>query len=332
MVEAVLTLAREPSRSAKIAGFCLIYAAIALILFPATFAAVLGAYPILRYYALIPPFLFAGFLIAAIRHQPRAPIGFMRDKLADRGLGAVLTIATFIIGATAFTTLKHEYSLLTPFFADPLLADADAALHFGDPWRHLRAITPAALDGLLFSLYSQLWFLELLATVLYAAFAANRDDRERYFATFAATAIVLSSVVRLAGSSAGPVFYDRIHGGGRFADLTATLLASPAGPKMLEVTNYLFESYTTHRSVLGTGIAAMPSLHVAFAFLNALFIASRSRIAGYVAWAYAGVILYGSVYFGWHYALDGYVSILFVALVWWWMSRLQNRRALGLAR
>lgn len=307
--------------------FCLAYAAVALALYPATFGAVLSAYPIVRYYALIPPFLFAGFLIAAIRHQPRSPIGFMRDKLIDRGIGGSLIIAVFIIGATGFTTLKHEYSLLTPFFADPVLADIDAALHFGDPWRHLRAITPAALDGLLFSLYSQLWFLELIATLLYAAFVANRSDRERYFATFAVTAIILSSVVRLAGSSAGPVFYDRIHGGDRFADLTAALLASPAGPKMLEVTNYLFESYTTHRSVLGTGIAAMPSLHVAFAFLNALFIASRHRIAGYVAWAYAGVILYGSIYFGWHYALDGYLSILFVAVTWRWFSRPRDRLA-----
>ncbi|TIN21837.1 MAG: hypothetical protein E5Y31_19780 [Mesorhizobium sp.] len=32
---------------------------------------------------------------------------------------------------------------------------------------------------------------------------------------------------------------------------------------------------------------------------------------------YVALILFGSVYSGWHYAIDGYVSIALVILIWW---------------
>jgi hypothetical protein len=32
--------------------------------------------------------------------------------------------------------------------------------------------------------------------------------------------------------------------------------------------------------------------------------------------AYAAVILFGSIYLGWHYAVDGYVSIAVTYLIW----------------
>lgn len=315
-VEQILSRVAVPTASQKTAAFCLLYSAFALILFPHTFTDVLSAYPILRFYFVIPVLLLVGLLAAAFTHSPRRPLTFMREKLRDRGLGALAIVLVLVISATAFTTLKHEYSFIVPFHSDSLLADIDATLHFGDPWRHARAIFPQSLDLVLFSLYSQLWFVEIVGVLLYASFVADRSDRERFFVTFALSAILLSSLVRIAGSSAGPVFYDRIVGGERFADLIAALKASPAGPKTLTLTDYLYASFTSQRTVLGTGISAMPSLHVALAFLCALFISSRSRIAGWLAWSYAAIIMFGSVYFGWHYALDGYVSIISVLVIW----------------
>ena len=60
----------------------------------------------------------------------------------------------------------------------------------------------------------------------------------------------------------------------------------------------------------------MPSMHVALAVLNAIFASSLNRWAGILAWARAAAIMFGSVYFGWHYALDGYVSIAAVIIIW----------------
>ena len=319
-------LPQSMSKSAAVAVACGMYTALAALLFPKTFIDVLSAYPILRYYIVIPPVIILGLLGAAILHRPRSPVTFIRDKLIDRGIGALCIIGVLLLSATAFTTLKHEYALHVPFFADPFLADLDRALHFGDPWRYARAVVPALLDRTFYALYSQFWFVYVVGIVLYAAFMQNRQDRERYFTSFAASAILLSSVVRLLGSSSGPVFYDRIVGGTRFADLTAALQSSNAGPDMLLLTNYLHDSYVGQSAVLGTGISAMPSFHVALTFLNALFIASRSAFAAKFAWAYAAIVMFGSVYFGWHYALDGYVSICLVLLIWWMTGRYVRRQ------
>jgi len=316
MTAAAIDSCRSLSLSRKLLWFCLGYSLLALCLFPQTFLALAGQYPILRFFFMIPVLISVGLLVAGIVHAPRAPVSWIRQKLADRGIGAAIIILVLIVSATAFTTYKHEYSKLVPFFADPVLAEIDRTLHFGDPWTWLRAIVHPGLDYTFFLLYSALWFIEVLTGILVAAFLADRHARARYFASFTVSVILLSSVIRVAGSSSGPILYDRVTGGSRFAELIAELEASPAGPQVLELTNYLYTSYATDTMVLGTGISAMPSLHVAIAFLNALFFASINRVAGVIAWAYAAFIMFGSVYFGWHYAIDGYVSIAVVLLFW----------------
>jgi hypothetical protein len=37
----------------------------------------------------------------------------------------------------------------------------------------------------------------------------------------------------------------------------------------------------------------------------------------------------GSAFLGWHYAIDGYVSIAVVSMIWWTVGRILNRRAAG---
>jgi PAP2 superfamily len=323
-MERVLRLGQPTTLSQKTALLCLIYSCVAYALFPRTFIEVVGTYPVARYFFLIPPMVLIGLLIAAFIHSPRLPVTFMKDKLKDRGLGGLMIVAVLILMASAFTTLKHEYSNVFPFHADVFLANLDNAIHFGDPWRHTRLLLPASLEPVLFSLYSQMWFVQVVAVIVYAAFIADRADRERYFLTVVTSVVFLSSAVRILGSSAGPVLYDRILGTERFADLISALKATAGGQNTLELTNYLFESYSSQNLVLGTGISAMPSLHVAFAFFNMLFLRSRSLWAGRLATAYLPVIVFGSVYFGWHYALDGYVSMICVYIIWRSVSRITH--------
>jgi membrane-associated phospholipid phosphatase len=63
-------------------------------------------------------------------------------------------------------------------------------------------------------------------------------------------------------------------------------------------------------------LSAMPSLHVAIAFLTVLYFWGKSRAIASVAFAYFLIILAGSVYLGWHYALDGYIGTIMVWTVW----------------
>ncbi len=320
----VLEIARENGVSRNLFIVCVLYSITAAVCFPATFALVFSQYPIFRFFVFIPVILAGGLLLAGFIHQPRAPFAFMRRKLTERGAGALIIVGALIVSATAFTTLKHEFSRLVPFFADPVLADLDAGLHLGDPTQWLRALLPSALEYPLFFLYSVTWFAEVIAGVVTAAFLADEGLRERYLASFAFATIGLSTAVRLVLSSAGPVFYDRIHGGDRFAELTASLQDSVAGQHVLAITDYLHTAYATDTTVLGTGIAAMPSLHVALAFLNALFFARLGRVASILGWSYFAAILFGSVYFGWHYAVDGYVSIAVVLTIWLAFNRVEQ--------
>ena len=49
--------------------------------------------------------------------------------------------------------------------------------------------------------------------------------------------------------------------------------------------------------------------------MNAFFVMDRSRRLGMVALCYVGLVAASSVYLGWHYAIDGYVSIAVVAIL-----------------
>jgi hypothetical protein len=315
-MDRVIQLQKTMSLSQKTALLCMCYSIVAWLLFPATFAKVAGTYPILRYFFFIPPMVIAGLFVAAFIHSPKLPLSFIWEKLKHRGIGGVLIVAVFIVTATGFTTMKHEYSNVFTFHADPALAALDAAIHFGDAWKLAHWLLPDVLEPVLYTCYSKLWFVQVVGMLVYAAFVADRADRERYFLTVVISVIFLSSVVRIIGSSAGPVLYDRMIEGGRFSDLILQLKSTVSGSKTLGWTDYLYTSYTSQNTVLGTGISAMPSLHVAFAFMNMLFLRSRSVWGGRMATAYFPTILFGSVYFGWHYALDGYVSMFFVYLIW----------------
>ena len=60
----------------------------------------------------------------------------------------------------------------------------------------------------------------------------------------------------------------------------------------------------------------MPSLHVATPVLFALLGWRTHRWLGVAFTIYAAIVLVGSVHLGWHYAVDGYASIIAVPLIW----------------
>jgi len=75
------------------------------------------------------------------------------------------------------------------------------------------------------------------------------------------------------------------------------------------------------------GISAFPSMHNAQATLVALLAWRFGRLAGWVFTAYAVSIAIGSVWLGWHYAVDAYAGIA-LAILGWWLAGYAARRAL----
>ncbi len=316
--------ARGAGLERDLAAATLVYVTVAAAFYPATYGALFRQYALTHFLAL-PGLLLLGLAVTAALAAPRAPISHLAGMLRARAAGAAATIALFCVGLAAFTTLKHQIPFWLPFFADRPLAALDAQLHFGQPWRWTHAVAPEGASRLLYLLYGPVWLLQWLGLMLVAAFLRDDALRRRYLISLVAVLGLLGTVGRVLGASAGPIFFDRMFGGATFADLGPELAASPGGAAMLGVSDYLFEAYESGAARFGSGISAMPSIHVAMAALNAQFLGALDRRLGLVGWAFAGAILFGSVYFGWHYALDGYVSLLAVALVWRWAGAVAAR-------
>jgi hypothetical protein len=85
----------------------------------------------------------------------------------------------------------------------------------------------------------------------------------------------------------------------------------------LHVQDLLLQWYHQGERGLGSGITAMPSMHVAMAQLTWLGMRRVSRAAGWWFFAFFVVIWIGSVHLAYHYAVDGLVSVIATTAIWW---------------
>jgi hypothetical protein len=317
-------------------ALCLTYAVTALYLQPDRYLHLAQSYA-KPFAFLLPALLAAGLGLMALAFARDNPTRFMLDTLRQRWLAAAPVILLFFLGITAFTTLKIAIPDIVPFYADRALAELDLQLHGTDPWAWAHNIVPEPVSFAIFAGYGYAWFVQWFGTVLFVAFWNNPARRLRYLWAFALTTILCGTVLATVLSSTGPIFYDQFYGGDRFAGLQIALAQNGYAASVHAYASYLFAAYESGRPELGTGISAMPSVHVAMATLNAFFLASFGRRWATIGWSFAAFILFGSVYTGWHYAVDGYLSILVVSLVWSLTGRfllpeaIQNITEVGLA-
>jgi len=132
-------------------------------------------------------------------------------------LGALLTG----IGGSLFLPLKFAIPKEVGFWLDLPLAAAERRLFNGDPWRmldHLFGWATVPIDRI----YG-LWLpVQLLVLFLLMLEPASRPKSRALIAyTVAWLALGVAAATLL--SSAGPIFYDRLFGGGQFTALAETL-------------------------------------------------------------------------------------------------------------
>jgi hypothetical protein len=263
----------------------------------------------------------------ALVMRPDAPLS-MLSSMARRGILRFIVVhVAFAFSMAAFTTFKLQIPNFVPFYADAMLAQVDRSLHGGDPGLMLHALIPPQLAGILVFAYTDMWFFAWLGMLTFVALQPNPALRERYLWGLAATFILGGSVIATMLSSVGPIFHHDLLGSGRFAALMQGVYSSGARDTTWRAANHLLAAYQSHTSILGTGISAMPSIHVAVAVLNAWVLTSLNRHLGILGWFYVALIQVTSVYLGWHYAVDGYASIMLVSAIWWVAGRMLNQRA-----
>lgn len=245
------------------------------------------------------------------------------------------TLLRWIVGCSlfwpfldAFGWVKSRIPLINPYPWDPDFARIDAFLHFGrQPWEWTALVFHGerAVRFLDWA-YGPGFAAVMLACLFWAALAErNPARRMQALLTYVGIWIVLGSVLAIVFASVGPCYYGEwVAGPDPFAPLLADLHAYHARKPLIAVASQGFLWAGFQRQTVPLGVSAMPSVHVAIGAWVALWL-WRTRLAP-LGIAFAALVLMGSVRLAWHYAIDGYVSIALVLLMWHLAGRYARAR------
>lgn len=277
--------------------------------------------------------VFLGFYPAALWFEYRAKtltiknVGAKVDAWAaqyfDSGrfaeglpLFLVILLMIFII-----PFMKSMIQYIHPYGIDPLLEHWDSALHGG---RHPQDILAPIVEKIgcvpVLNIAYNLWFPVMLGAYWYAVFLdGDRQRRMRFLWASLLGWVLIGGVMATLASSVGPLFYGNFIAGANpygayIAHLeevnkTHTLLS-------LSVAAILLDMSKDSNIIDANGISAMPSMHLAVATLVTLYAFDCRKIIGVFAALFLLLILTGSIYLGWHYAIDGYAGILGAGLIY----------------
>jgi hypothetical protein len=245
-----------------------------------------------------------------------------RWRLTERLVMAapVLLLAPAFFGA--FTSIKSGISHFGPYHWDPLLAAADRALLGDDAWRLEQPLLGKPVVTFVLSCLYSAWHPAMIGVFggLTLSLGAPRLRTQALLAMVVCWAL-LGTWAAIDLASVGPCFAGPLHldAGAAFADQAVYLRAANKALPIWEFAEQgrLLSAEASGRPVLGSGISAMPSMHVAVAFLMMMVGWRLNRWAGVVGTLYLAIVVIGSIHLGWHYLVDGLAAIAGAAPIWY---------------
>ncbi len=259
------------------------------------------------------------------RQRPDRPFAHLRQRYLVRPaiettLQQVPILAVLIAFLPFFSAMKSAIPLFTSYTWDRTFIEIDRALFLGhDPWQLLQPVLGYPIITATLALFYHLWFLLIyIGCVSFVFLPIDNSIRRRFVLTFLLTWAVVGGAMATAFASYGPCFvkpllgytdFDAQMGYLRSANQIYTVMTVP-------VQQMLLEGHHTSSHSLGSGISAMPSMHIAVAFI--FYLASRRLSApwGKACLAFFILIWIASVHLAYHYAIDGLVSVLAVGAIW----------------
>ena len=266
------------------------------------------------------------------RHRPERPLAFLAADIKAHyltpyrilsALPVLVLTAPFI---SVVSSLKRLIAFTNPFAWDERFAAWDRLLHGGlHPWERLHPLLAHPyVTSAVSELYSFPWFFAVALMQFWLIFTTHAD-RSRLIMASLLCWILLGNLAATIFSSAGPVYYAHfVEGPDPYTALLAHLSSvnEMIPLSALKSQDYLWTLYQSGQVLPGTGISAMPSMHLSMATLMVLAARRIGRRTTLCAWAYLIFLQIGSVYLGWHYAIDGYASIAATFAIWWAVGRL----------
>jgi hypothetical protein len=255
-------------------------------------------------------------LIAHILNDHRAK--FLRKERLLHALPIFLFIPPFM---SAFTTFKSTIPIMNPFSWDPTFAKIDAMIHGGyQAWQLLQPIFGYPLLTSILNFFYKLWFFVMFVVLYWQAFSLrDLNLRMQFFFSFVISWAVLGTGFATIFSSAGPCYYGRVvMNDDIYHPLMEYLFTVQESFPLwaLDTQEMLWKTYENNNVNLGSGISAMPSMHVSTSLLFALVGWRSHRLLGIVFSIFTATIMLGSVHLGWHYAVDGYMAIFCTFVIW----------------
>lgn len=240
-------------------------------------------------------------------------------------LGRMATAALLVVALSqtidAATMIKQNIPYFQAYYADPYLIRFDAVLGF-EPWQLTHAVFGTFVTRV-FDAFYLVWQLAQILLGVWMVLIRNRAFQLRIAISFQATWLLLGGGLAVLLASVGPCFVKEFYGSDHFAPLMAQV---PHDLFSRRAMDWLIRKRGT--GTLGSGISAMPSMHVAVSVLAALCVRFRYPRWQWLAWAFVAIIWIGSIHLGWHYASDGIVSAICVLAIWSAAGWLTDRQGL----
>lgn len=248
---------------------------------------------------------------------------FARRYLSGRALGGFLVVGVCIpVFFAAYRDWKTAIPAMVPFWFDAPLETADRWLHGGrHAWEWMNGIVGQPMRTQIIDNLYIFWFQVQFGVVLWMAFSLRRWLRARFFIAYIVMYVLLGQLMAIGFASAGPVYFARVVAGvtsDPFEPLMSYLTSfdSSATLHAVDVQRRLWGGYIGTYDGPVSGISAFPSVHVAVATLFFLLSLAVHRVLAVGFLLFLAVTLIGSIHLGWHYALDGYASIVLVTIIW----------------
>jgi hypothetical protein len=238
---------------------------------------------------------------------------------AQQVYGSILIFLLMPLFFAFVAMYKRLIPFVHPFAWDQTFEHWDYVLHFNHlPWQLLQPILGhPAITEFLCDIYG-LWFTVLAAIIIWQANTKEYFYRMQFFLTFLLSWIILGTGMAFYFSSAGPCYFHFY-----CPDIPdpyiplMSYLYQAASPWVIDIQYSLLTHLETNTLVLGGGVSAMPSMHLAMATLCFLICSKHNKWLAILTFIFLILVLIASIHLAWHYAVDGYFAIIFTSLIWY---------------